>query len=230
MNSDVLLTLKMSSVLLVDDNESTREKFSNLLSLYVGKIYQANNGEEGLEFYNKYNPSLIISDIEMPIMDGLTFIQEVRKVDRNIPVIIISGFASKENLLEAIKLSLINYLLKPIQHDQLILSLSKAAELIKTTKLFGEIKIKDNCIYDSTNKQLVIDRKYYHLSKSEIHILELLLSNKRMIVTREMIIANNNRFEKKPHSFCYHIIYNLRKKIGKDLIVNISNTGWMLVY
>ncbi len=230
MNKHALLTLKMSSVLLVEDNESNREKFSNLLSLYIGKVYQANNGIEGLEIYNTYNPSLIISDIEMSEMDGLTFIQEIRKVDSTIPVIIISGFASKESLLEAVKLSLVNYLLKPIKHYQLILSLSKAAELIKTTQLFGEIKIKENCIYDTSNKRLVIDRKYHRLSKSEIYILELLLSNKNKIVTREMIIAKNNHFEERSLSSYYHIIYSLRKKIGKDLIINISSSGWMLVY
>jgi DNA-binding response OmpR family regulator len=229
MNNKVLNILKRSSVLLVNDNKSVREKLINFLLLYFGKIYEAKNGNEALEVYNIFNPSIIISDIEMSEIDGLIFLKRIRKLNKDLPIIVITSSTKKKYLLETITISLIDYLIKPISHQQLIKVLSKTADLIKTVKLFSEIKIKENCVYDTINKRLIINREYHHLSKAEIFLLELFLSNRGFLVTKEMIISIISIFEEKSSSFFYHNIYKLRKKIGKELIVNVSNKGYIFV-
>jgi DNA-binding response OmpR family regulator len=229
MNNKILNNLKSSSILVVDDCLNTRKILVNLLSLYIGKIYEASDGIEGLEIFNTLNPSIIITDIEMPRMNGLTFISKIRETNDDIPVIIISGFSTKEYLLKAVKLSLISYLEKPIKKDLLLSSLSKAAEFVKITKLFGEITIMENYIYDATNKKLVINNQYNCLSRSEICILELLILNRRSFITKDKIIDSCSLFRYKSDSYINNVVCKLRKKLGEDLIITIYRSGYILV-
>jgi YesN/AraC family two-component response regulator len=66
-------------VLYVEDEIMVREPFVEMLNRRVGQIYEAANGAEGLELYRKYEPDIVIADIKMPVMDGLTMAAHIRK-------------------------------------------------------------------------------------------------------------------------------------------------------
>lgn len=131
MNNELKTILKDSSLLLVENDEKIMEKFSRLLGLYVKNIYQATSGIEALEIYKKNKPSFIITDIEMPHMDGLEFLDILRKKNENVPAIITSAYSNKEYLLQSIKLQLSDYLIKPIDHNDLMLALERVAISLK---------------------------------------------------------------------------------------------------
>ena len=90
-NKDFFRCLKKLSLLYVEDDDNTREELEYFLRNKVKELYVAKNGQEGLEFFEKYQPDLIITDIQMPVMDGLELIKQISKYNNYINCIILSG-------------------------------------------------------------------------------------------------------------------------------------------
>ena len=114
---DFAKTLK---VLYVEDNEEARESTVALLSNIFNNIETGVDGKDGLEKFKKQKFDLVITDILMPRMNGLEMIEEIKKIDKNIPIIIISAYNGNDYLLKSIKLGVRGYLLKPIDISQFI--------------------------------------------------------------------------------------------------------------
>jgi len=106
--------LQYISILYVEDDELSSELMREYLESYIGKIYSASNGEEGLRIYHELSPDLIVTDISLPVMNGLDMSAAIRKVDRDIPIIINSAFNERHLLLRAITIGVNDYILKPI--------------------------------------------------------------------------------------------------------------------
>lgn len=219
--------LKSSSILLVEDDKIIIEKFSRLLQIYVGKIYKAQNGEEALELYKKLKPSFIITDIKMPQMNGLKFIEAIRKERDNVPIII-SAYENKEYLRSSIKLELINYLLKPISNDDLMASLEEVSTKIKDSILTNNIKINDNMEYNPIYKTVTCDNNISRLTINESEILEILLINRGNVVTKQMVKNKLYRYKEMGESSLKNIIYKLRKKLTRDIIVSVERLGYKI--
>ncbi len=96
MKKDILKYIKQVSVLYVEDNDATREEVEYFLKSKVKKLYIASNGEEGLELYKKYSPEIIITDVQMPKLDGIEMSKLIKEFDRNAKIIIITAFNDNE--------------------------------------------------------------------------------------------------------------------------------------
>ena len=92
------------------------------------KQYVAQNGQEGLELFKKYESEidLIITDVNMPILNGLDMVKEIKKINLNIPIIVATAFSNKEYLLEAIDIGVDKYVLKPIDIAKLLQVMSQS--------------------------------------------------------------------------------------------------------
>jgi len=84
--------LKRLTVLYVEDDDETRNQYSQFLTRMVGTLVTAKDGEEGLAAYHLHQPDVIITDITMPVMDGLEMLKRVRAMDASLPAIVLSGF------------------------------------------------------------------------------------------------------------------------------------------
>ena len=126
--------LKNLSVLYVEDEDSIRDTFSILLKKFFKNIYVAKNGKEGLELFKKYHPEIVITDIRMPVMDGIEMSKEIKKIDPNVFIIIITAFSEIEYLKKAIDIGIDAYLTKPLELDKLFDKLNFFAEVIKNKK------------------------------------------------------------------------------------------------
>lgn len=228
MNKESRRILKSSSVLLIEDDGRVREKFNRLLSVYVNKVYEASNAETAFEIYNKNKPCFIIADIEMPDINGLDFIETLRKKNDKVPVIITSAHSNKEYLLFSIKLQLIDYLIKPIVQDKLLQALEEVAKIIKKTALLNIIKISDEIIYDPINKTVKVFNTLSRLTVSENKLLELLLLNRGNVVTKEMVEEKIYIFKEMSDTALKNIIYKLRKKLVKDVIKSVDKLGYTI--
>ncbi len=113
------IILNKSTILLAEDDQSVRESFERILLLFVDHVYCARDGEEALNLFEKYSPDIIITDIKMPKLNGLEFIKKIRQVDSDTPIIVTSAYTDQNFLLESIKLSLVDYIVKPIKETQL---------------------------------------------------------------------------------------------------------------
>lgn len=229
MKQEYIEILKKSSVLLVEDNTELRLKFARILQIYIDVIYHASNGREALSLFERHKPSLVITDIEIPIIDGLELIYKIRQTDTQIPIIITTAYSKKEYLFTAIKLNLIDYLVKPIEFDKLTNALQSAAKIIiKNT--FAEVSYINDCIYYPETKIFEFPNNIsVKLSKIESIILETLLSSKGKVVYKETLEHNVYQDYIASESSLKNIVYKLRKKIGDGIIETIGKDGYKLI-
>ena len=133
MNTDILARetqdyLKSLTVLYVEDEDDSRKQCSEFLSRLAGVLVTAQNGEAGLDAWRQHKPDIIITDIQMPVMDGLAMLQEIRTVDRAVPVIIMSAFEEPKYLKRSIELGVSGYVIKPVDMAIFTNSLLKCAK------------------------------------------------------------------------------------------------------
>ena len=125
------------SILFVEDEELLRAIYERILDKFVSTLYVAENGKEGLELYKKHQPDLIITDIMMPVMDGLEMVEHIRKDDNNVRLVILSAYGEAEYFMDAIKIGVNSFLLKPVETKKLT---SLVEELAKGILLEREVK------------------------------------------------------------------------------------------
>lgn len=106
-------------ILVVDDEENTRIGLSKLLSREGFVVELAANGTEALEVLHRQKVNLVISDINMPDMNGLAFLREISRRFPSTNVIMITAFGGVESYLEAMNLGALEYLHKPVRLDEL---------------------------------------------------------------------------------------------------------------
>lgn len=107
------------SVLFVEDEELLRAIYERILDKLVNRLYVAPNGKEGLNAYHEYHPDLIITDIMMPVMDGLEMVEHIRQEDNDVRLVILSAYGEAEYFMDAIKIGVNSFLLKPVETKKL---------------------------------------------------------------------------------------------------------------
>ena len=109
--------LSSITILYVEDEEFNRDELSIFFKRRTGNLIVAENGLDGLDKFKKHKPDLIITDLKMPIMDGLEMIEEIRKLGSNIPVIIISALSDSKTILKAVDIGIVKYVSFLLQID-----------------------------------------------------------------------------------------------------------------
>lgn len=121
--------LKTLTILYVEDDHSIRTSMNNILQAIVKDVVLAVDGEDGLEkFKNNKNIDIIVTDINMPKMDGLTMCDHLRQIDKNIPIIVTTAYNDNNFLSHAIEVGINSYLMKPVDAYKLIEAFMKVAE------------------------------------------------------------------------------------------------------
>lgn len=148
MQTDIETTQKLNfSVLYVEDDEHIRNPLGRILSTMLEKVYTATNGEEGLELFKKVKPDFVITDISMPIMNGIELCRQIREGDPLIPVVVMTAHSDVNNLIEAIKVNVTRFMVKPIDLSvfkqeirEVCKNLQIQKDFIKQKKLLEEYK------------------------------------------------------------------------------------------
>jgi len=113
-------------VLVVDDEASIRDLLSKTLALAEYDVDAAPDGRSALERMRMYPYDLLIADLKMPGMDGLTVIKEARRYKSDLPVIIITGYSTESSAIEAVNMGVAGYLTKPFRVPQVLAAAAKA--------------------------------------------------------------------------------------------------------
>jgi len=113
-------------VLVVDDEASIRDLLAKTLALAEYDVDVAADGRSALERMRMYPYDLLIADLKMPGMDGLTVIREAKRYKADLPVIIITGFSTESSAIEAVNLGVAGYLTKPFRVPQVLAAAAKA--------------------------------------------------------------------------------------------------------
>ncbi|MFZ2196575.1 MAG: response regulator [Thermodesulfovibrionales bacterium] len=135
------------SILYVEDEEITRSAVARMLKRRVLNVYEAENGQEGLELYKQYRPDIVISDIRMPVLDGMEMSKEIKALDKNSKIILTTAHSDASILINSIEVGIDKYILKPLDIASLFSSVEKCAEnIMLEKKIQQQNKEKDELI------------------------------------------------------------------------------------
>jgi len=130
--------LKDFTVIYVEDEIDISEEITYFLRPKVKELYVANNGKEGLELFKKTQANLIITDIQMPVMGGLEMVEEIRKIDEMVPIVITSAYNDNNFLAKSITLNVDAYVTKPLDLIKFYNTLNKVIKPFELTKELQE--------------------------------------------------------------------------------------------
>lgn len=123
--------LQTLTLLYVEDEEKVRENVLSYLEKRFKTVHTAVNGAEGLAKYNELNPDIVLTDIKMPVMDGLEMARIIREDNKDVPIIITTAFTNEEFYLQSIEIGINKYIKKPIRYPELADAFAKAADIIQ---------------------------------------------------------------------------------------------------
>lgn len=219
-----LQLLKNTSILIVEDDEMACSLIQNALKPYCKIVYVAADGLQGLENFNKYNPDIILTDIQMPVMNGFEMMKEIIAIKPHQPFIVFTSYGNDDNLLKSIKAGAALFLKKPIDIEVLrsmILSIS-AKNLSKI------IQISDNISINLEKEKIFKDGNEIYLSYLQNKLFWLFAYNLNKLVSYDMINTYVYDGEVASNSAIQNIILRLKKEL-EIKIKNISERGYMLV-
>ena len=232
-NNELYKYLKEISVLYVEDDKNIQEELEYFLSNKVRKLYVANNGKEGIELYEKHQPDLVITDIQMPILDGIKMSEKIKELNPTAPIIIITAFNDSNYLFEAIKLNITSYLTKPLDLKLLIDTLAKISkdiylekenkEILNILKQYKDI-VDERSIISKSDKNGIITYVNNPFEQISGYSKEELIGKSHNIITNKKMdnsvfkdLWKTINIDKK----LWQGKMSNRSKIGKEYIVDI---------
>ncbi len=224
MNLKILNQLSNYRVLYAEDEAGVRKNVAEMLELLFKEVYVASDGEEAYKLFNEHLPDIVITDIKMPKLDGIELTKRIRKKDNNTQVIIISAHTEVDYMIEAVELSLVRYIVKPITETKLFEALERFLEIQKSS---GIIDIAQDWVYNSAQRVIKNNQTEYELTKKESSLLNLLLS-KKSVLTYEEIETELWPDEYMSLNALRLLMKNFRKKLPKDFLKNIQGVGYKL--
>ena len=214
-------------VLLVEDEEKVREYIAKSLRYIVSEVQEASNGKEALKILDTFSPDIIITDLEMPVMNGVEFIKTLRKRDKNICIAVLTAHSTNEYLINLVDMHIEQFIIKPINFDKMLVVLEKCQKVI-INKVEQNLYSFLDYTYDFNQKILKYKDTIITLTKKEILFLELLFVHSNRIIIyeelQESIWSNTIMTDNAIRS----LVRNLRSKLPEDFIVNLYGIGYKL--
>lgn len=184
----------MYNILVCDDDKEIVNAIEIYLEKEGYKIYKANNGKEALNIINKEEIHLVILDIMMPELDGISVAENIRE-DKTIPIIMLSAKSEDYDKIKGLNVGADDYITKPFNPMELIARVN--SQMRRYTKLGSISKKEDNNIYqageliiDDTKKEVYVDGKNIKLTPTEYNILKFLTKNKGRVFSISQIYEN----------------------------------------
>lgn len=218
--------LQKLTILIVEDENEIRKLMEEVMKSVFFEVYSAKNGDEGIKKFKKFAPDLIVTDIAMPIMDGLDMAKMINEISPTTPIIALSAFSDKEKLLKAIEVGVDKYILKPVDMDELLLAIENIAR--SKFKNINIIKITDELQYNPASKQLLCNNQEILLTKKEFSFIALLINKMGNLVLLDEIKKNVWSDESVNDTAIRTFVKRVRDKIGQDVIKNIPGLGYKI--
>lgn len=218
--------LSKLTVLFVEDEQDIRDALEGAIGDEFAKLIVARDGEDGLKKFKKYKPDIVITDIMMPVMDGLMMSKEIKNLSRQTPIVILSAFSEKERLLGAIDVGIDKYLIKPIDPDELLITLK-----IISKELLAHNDVVDlgmSYQFDKNRRVLIKEGKTIFLTKKELLFISVLVKNLGVFVLHDDIKRHVWTNKKVTDSAIRTFIKRVREKTHKEFIKNIPGLGYKI--
>ncbi len=221
-------------ILIVEDESTLSMIIRDVLEKQGYEVFQAVNGNEGLRLFYECHPDLVVADIMMPQLDGLSMTQQIRQNDKRTPILFLTAKSKTEDVVKGFETGGSDYLKKPFGMDEL---------LVRIKALLNRDQTKEENItsykiggydFDTIHQTLHYKGQVENLSHRETAILERLCKNQNYILENQAVLlelwGDDNFFNLRSlHVF----IVKLRKKLSKDRsiqILNIRGIGYRLIF
>jgi len=221
----VLKKLSQIHVLIVEDDEMTAFALRQSLGMHCKRVDVAKDGIEGFEMFESYKPDIVISDINLPEMNGLDMVHSMHEVSPHLPVIIITSYDSKEHISQSINEGAYSYLRKPVSIEDLQTTLLMATKDIYNFHVY----LENGYIYDKNSKQLKDkDQNTINLTRLEREIIHLLISNIDKVVDYSVIESYAWQEKSMSIEALRMRIKKIRQKTYNNIIENVSGCGYKI--
>jgi len=218
-------SLKEKTLLIVEDDESTLNSLHKVLSLYFKEVHSASNTYDALFLFNKYKNDIVLSDIQVPGIDGLSFVEKIKKIKNDTFCIVMTAFNNEVYLDRAVEVGISLYLKKPIDMDEILVSV--ASFCLKEAEKDNTVALGQSYSYDLVKNIILKDNKSINLTKKELLVMSLLLKNKDSYVSFEVleqvVWQDDASFDA-----IRMVILGLRKKLFPSLIENRKGLGYRI--
>jgi two-component system response regulator VanR len=213
------------SILIVEDEPIMLARLVKYVSLFCETIYEATNGVEALILYENHLPSIVLTDINMPKLRGVEFIEKIRQTGHNTQIIVLSAHTHTEDFLRVIPLNLVSYLVKPVQMELLKEAILKAIDTLSKHPL---ICLNNGYFWNSKTKTLLFENEVIELTSYENTFLESLISKLDKNVSYEELHNEIYDFDEYSQDAIFTIAKRLRKKTQKEFITSCFNFGYKM--
>lgn len=217
---------KKLSILFVEDELVLQRQTSDMLKIFFSSVYTASNGLEALGVLSEESPDIILCDIHMPIMNGLTLTQKIRAKGNTVPIVLLSSFSDQQTLLEAANCGIDGYVLKPIELETLLETFGRVLKAKGSYETF--FYLDENMVYNTLTDELNKNGTLIDLGKRERAMLKLFIQRENKTLTKEEIVAAIWEMEEVTESALKNLLSRLRTKIGFEIIVSVKGSGWRL--
>jgi DNA-binding response OmpR family regulator len=218
----------MIKLLLIEDDANLGYMIKSSLEDIIGgyEVGLAPNGEEGLALLKLFCPDIIVTDIEMPVLNGLEMVKKIRETDKDIPVIFATGKISPKDVTTGYNAGGNNYIKKPFLPEELDAHIKALIDLRNNqkTRTKNSLYKVGQYVFDPKNFFLIYDDERHILTAKESRILELLLENKGEVVKRDKILSTlwetSDFFASRSLDV---FISKMRKYLSKDKSIRITS-------
>lgn len=205
-----------TTILVADDEQRMRKLVRDFLRQKNFNIIEAEDGEKALTIFNenKDRINLILLDVMMPKLDGWSVLRQIRQIDKNIPIIMLTARSEEQDELFGFELGVDEYITKPFSPKILVArveSILKRANPVKS-----ELKNHDGIIIDNDARTVTVDGKIVELSFREYELLKYLIENENIALSRDKILNTvwNYDYYGDSRTIDSHI-KKIRHKLGK---------------
>ena len=240
-SKDLIKYTKNLSVLFVEDHIELRENTTEILKNFFQNVDSYSNGQEALiaykKHYKEYNLyyDIILSDIQMPLMDGVELTQAIYKLNKSQTIVILSAYDESKYLLPLINIGIKQFIKKPIRYEELLnilLRISKDlnTDIEKQETNNNTVQINDILTFNTRTNNLEYKGNGIYLTKYEIIFLQLLVKDMGSIYSNNDIVTyyqeNNEELDTQN---IRKLVSKLRKKIPEEFIESVYSVGYRLI-
>lgn len=235
-----------SNILVVDDEPVARQSLTDILKLEGFLVQSVANGQAAVEHIRTHAVDLMIVDLKMPGMDGLEVIQVVNQTSPETEIILLTAHGSIESAIQALRLRIHDYLLKPASPAQILSSVKKglgrrdkaragSAAVTGSESTLEVYTLKDGTMVDLSRRQIKFKNKIEHLTPAEGRLLRILMENEGKVFShRELVllVQGYDTSAREAPEILRPLVSRLRHKLEEfpslsEKVVSVRGTGYL---
>ncbi len=237
-----------ANILVVDDEPVARQSLTDIIKLEGHNVVSAPNGQAAVEHVRTHPIDLMIVDLRMPGMDGLEVVQVVNQISPETEVILLTAFGSTETAIQALRLRIHDYLLKPASPAQVLTSVKKGltrrstrtrvSAMAANTDVDEAVEVfslKDGTTVDLSRRQIRHKNKVEHLTPAEGRLLRILIENEGKVFShRELVllVQGYDTTQREAPEILRPLVSRLRHKLDQfpslsERVVSVRGTGYL---